>query len=201
MADALIPKLYQHKNGQWTLKSNGKSLGFGADIKQAIRRAVIYKRTGIKAARHRLLDFAKQYVAKVGFDTYDEAYIAAWTARGIGEFELVENYEEWFELQEEFKQKCGKDRVYLISDFQGDVKIGFTDNIGRRLRSFQTAHKHKLELLCSLPGGKWHEEALHREFREFRLHGEWFRKCDPIDSLVDLASAIYPSMRQAEHLQ
>ena len=67
--------------------------------------------------------------------------------------------------------------VYFIrSEKTHEIKIGFTTiNVEKRLKSLQTAHPYKLELLATTPGTTEYEKSLHDRFSSHRLKGEWFK--------------------------
>jgi hypothetical protein len=68
--------------------------------------------------------------------------------------------------------------VYFIqSGDSGPVKIGYSDDPGRRLAQLQTGHPESLVLLCWIAGGPTKEREVHDRFRAERLRedGEWFR--------------------------
>jgi hypothetical protein len=65
--------------------------------------------------------------------------------------------------------------VYFIqSGPDGPVKIGLSNNPGRRLPQLQTGNPDELQLRHVLPGGHSVEERLHRRFEPARIRGEWF---------------------------
>ncbi|MFC8765121.1 GIY-YIG nuclease family protein [Streptomyces sp. NPDC057193] len=69
----------------------------------------------------------------------------------------------------------GAERVYLIGSAESPlVKIGWTDNPERRLRTLQTGSAVPLAVLALFEGGAIVERALHRRFADKRQHGEWF---------------------------
>ena len=57
----------------------------------------------------------------------------------------------------------------------GSVKIGTAKEPKKRLSSLQTGCPGPLQLVGVIPGGQIEEAALHREFKQFRMNGEWFR--------------------------
>lgn len=67
--------------------------------------------------------------------------------------------------------------VYFIrSEKTHAIKIGFTaGQADKRLKSLQTAHPYKLQLLATIPGNLEFEKSLHDRFSSHRLKGEWFR--------------------------
>ena len=60
------------------------------------------------------------------------------------------------------------------------VKIGVAKNVAARLESFQTASPFETHLLAVEPGDRQREAALHREFANDRVKGEWFRISQPL---------------------
>jgi hypothetical protein len=66
----------------------------------------------------------------------------------------------------------------------GEVKLGTTAEMTRRLRHLQIACAVPLELLGTQPGGLVEERALHSRFASARLLGEWFRYTDEVASYV-----------------
>lgn len=55
------------------------------------------------------------------------------------------------------------------------VKIGFTNDVHIRQRSIQSMSPVALHLIHTEPGDRALEAALHKQFAEYRSHGEWFR--------------------------
>lgn len=67
--------------------------------------------------------------------------------------------------------------IYFIRN--GDfIKIGRAKNPDVRLAQLQTAHPHKLALVCTMEGGPDVEKALHNHFAANRANGEWFLLSD-----------------------
>ncbi len=66
--------------------------------------------------------------------------------------------------------------VYFVqSDATKLVKIGYTNNVARRLKHFQLGSGDSLRVLASSIGTAMEETAFHRVFAEDSEHGEWFR--------------------------
>lgn len=81
--------------------------------------------------------------------------------------------------------------VYLIGSTGSPlVKIGTTNDLGRRLRDIQNMSPAPLSVLWHAEGGLALEQALHSRFGKYRKHGEWFDfgRRDPI-ALVSTAAA------------
>ncbi len=66
--------------------------------------------------------------------------------------------------------------VYMVMDDSGRIKIGVTSDIAQRISGLQTGSSSRLSLIRFFPGaGPRIERWLHKKFKDFRLHGEWFR--------------------------
>ncbi len=66
--------------------------------------------------------------------------------------------------------------VYFVqSVIGGPIKIGFAINVAKRISALRTGCPFELRLLCSIPGGRREEHALHRAFASLHAGGEWFR--------------------------
>jgi hypothetical protein len=65
--------------------------------------------------------------------------------------------------------------VYMIrAGENGPVKIGVTDDVGKRLRNMQTGNSERLSVLRVFEGSADEERRLHARFLSLRLRGEWF---------------------------
>lgn len=73
--------------------------------------------------------------------------------------------------------------IYFVQDSKTwAIKIGFTDgDPNTRAASLQTGNAAKLVLLATMPGDRSVEAALHRQFADARLAGEWF---NPVPELL-----------------
>ena len=65
------------------------------------------------------------------------------------------------------------------------VKIGKAVDVPARLRMLQTGSPFPLRLLALAPGGVARERALHETFAGSRTIGEWFRRSDELDSVIE----------------
>lgn len=71
--------------------------------------------------------------------------------------------------------------VYFIRDaVLPKVKIGHSWSPTHRMRTLKSELRRDLQLLKTLPGGRTEESELHKRFKEYRLHGEWFELSDAI---------------------
>lgn len=75
--------------------------------------------------------------------------------------------------------------VYFILSGDADcVKIGFSENIKKRLSGLQSASPSKLVLIAVAKGGPEQERAIHARFKKFNLSGEWFEYSREIQSFL-----------------
>lgn len=77
------------------------------------------------------------------------------------------------------RRKVSKDQVFVYfiqcNGRQGPIKIGRASNPPARRDDLQTSNPYPLVLLGYISGGARTEKALHKEFDEVRVRGEWFR--------------------------
>lgn len=67
------------------------------------------------------------------------------------------------------------DCVYFIQDtVGGQIKIGWTAHVRRRLSELQPGNPHPLKIIATMPGGQKDERKLHLRFAWLRVYGEWF---------------------------
>jgi hypothetical protein len=65
--------------------------------------------------------------------------------------------------------------VYFVqSGEDGPIKIGFAEDVARRVRELQTAHAARLRILAFIRGSMTTERQLHWQFRAIRISGEWY---------------------------
>lgn len=65
-------------------------------------------------------------------------------------------------------------RVYFIEG-GGLLKIGYTVDPVYRMRNLVAMSPVPLNKIAEIPGTPDDEKALHKQFAEYRAHGEWFR--------------------------
>lgn len=75
--------------------------------------------------------------------------------------------------------------VYAIGDGHGHVKIGIASDVTKRLCALQTGNASRLYLICYVQSGSRSEaerieEWCHKDLREHRACGEWFRVFDDV---------------------
>lgn len=99
-------------------------------------------------------------------------------------------------LESQYKQRISND-VYIIQSNgdhkknpyikRGSVKIGMSYNVNARLTALSSEIENKnyhvmAVLKCA---GPLMEKALHSEFGEYKIYGEWFRPGDRIFELIE----------------
>lgn len=79
------------------------------------------------------------------------------------------------------------DKVYFITTSDRSmVKIGSSRNPAKRLESCMTWSPIRLEIIAVAPGSYAEEFALHRLFKAYHSHFEWFRGASEIFDAADL---------------
>lgn len=124
----------------------------------------------------------------------------AWLWHGIGqpmpsELEDIRNAAyrlsiDFWEWKAEWSaDRAGKPRgrrglIYFLQ--VGDkVKIGFTQDVERRISELQVASPFNLKLLVTIPGSLVTERRLQKRFMALRVAREWFRYEPPIIGFVE----------------
>jgi hypothetical protein len=68
--------------------------------------------------------------------------------------------------------------VYFVQvGSRGDIKIGYSTNIMKRMNSLSSSMPENIKLLGYITGDLNREKELHKMFRILNVKGEWFR-CD-----------------------
>jgi hypothetical protein len=82
---------------------------------------------------------------------------------------------EWADYQAAEKRWRDSHLVYVIQyGTAGLIKIGYTSDVARRVKSLQWQAPMPLRVLGWGPGGHTEEQRLHRLFKSSRAYGEWF---------------------------
>jgi len=76
-----------------------------------------------------------------------------------------------------------KGKVYFVA-CADRIKIGYSTDIMKRMRSFATASALKFDFICDVPGTKAFEKAIHQKMNAHRIHGEWFADCPELRDLI-----------------
>jgi hypothetical protein len=66
------------------------------------------------------------------------------------------------------------------------IKVGYTANVDRRMRSFRTTLP-EIELLGTMPGERGHERTIHDMLAAFSVGGEWFKDCRTVHDILKCA--------------
>lgn len=75
-------------------------------------------------------------------------------------------------------------RIYFIG-FRHYIKIGFTlGRVADRVRGLQTGVPEPLSIYATMWGTKAAEGELHQRLSVHKINGEWFRRSQPLRSLV-----------------
>jgi hypothetical protein len=73
--------------------------------------------------------------------------------------------------------------VYFIK--RGDeVKIGFTNDLAKRLTNLRTATTEPMEVILTIPGTLKLEGYFHEKFADLRIEREWFHASEPLLNFV-----------------
>ena len=97
---------------------------------------------------------------------------------------IIARYEEFFntialdDYQDYLKVKKGKENayVYVVGNKEMNIcKIGFSNNVFKRLTAIQVGCPFKLEIFCVVYGSVKTEKMLHKKYDYLRLNGEWFK--------------------------
>lgn len=87
---------------------------------------------------------------------------------------LYYELDKWLILYDE-KKRGEIGFIYFIQSENNDlIKIGFTVDLNRRIKMLQNMSPVKLKLLGSQKGSINDERKLHKRFKKYRSHGEWF---------------------------
>ncbi len=76
--------------------------------------------------------------------------------------------------------------VYFIQgETGGPIKIGYSDDVLKRLKGLQTGHPDNLRILFTFPGNPEDEKAMHETLNAHRLRGEWFKPSTEVFSAIE----------------
>jgi hypothetical protein len=77
-------------------------------------------------------------------------------------------------------------RVYaMVAAPSGNIKLGITGNVVRRLNCLNSAHYERISLLCAVKGTPAEEQLLHVALGPYRIRGEWYRPEPPVLTAVE----------------
>ena len=77
--------------------------------------------------------------------------------------------------------------IYFLKENSryGKVKIGYSNNIKKRLESLQVANSNELLVLLVANGGQRAEKGLHHKFKSLRVRGEWYKPAPELMKFID----------------
>jgi hypothetical protein len=76
--------------------------------------------------------------------------------------------------------------IYFIQNTDTKhIKIGYSDNIRRRLSELQITSPHELTILTICEGGIEVEKELHDKFNNHYVRGEWFSPSEELISYIN----------------
>jgi len=88
--------------------------------------------------------------------------------------------------------------VYFIQGVHGGpIKIGYSNNLKRRLSVLQTSYPDKLHIIAYIPATQKFEHKLHKDLKRHRLYGEWF---SPTPEVLQVISEVDKSLFYADYL-
>ena len=76
--------------------------------------------------------------------------------------------------------------IYFLQGVDGGpIKIGISKSIRARIKQIQANSPVQLRVIGLCRGTSRDEANFHKQFAEFRLHGEWFSDCEQIQETVN----------------
>lgn len=99
-----------------------------------------------------------------GHWTFDETRLRAWVEAGKPEPEYEPPY-----------TGPTRDGQVYVFRCRTLAKIGWSRNVGVRLRHIQRSSPYPVKLVTAFPGEMALELSLHQRFAAQRVHGEWFK--------------------------
>lgn len=88
-------------------------------------------------------------------------------------------------MRERAAARC-QDVYFIRNTHNGNVKIGITANVSRRLKQLQGNYDPGALIVVGVisQGGIDVERQLHERFAQYRLHGEWFEWNEEIEAAI-----------------
>lgn len=76
--------------------------------------------------------------------------------------------------------------IYMVAiDDSAICKVGFSTDVGSRLRQLQTSNPFVLRLVKTRNGCPILEKAIHNALKKFHVRGEWFRMTPEVSVIFD----------------
>lgn len=125
----------------------------------------------IKYCKKKLNDKGIRYIDGKPFSMCKHKVIIAKYNEVLNSIAL-EDYQEYLRIKKDKENAY----VYVIGNKEMNIcKIGFTNNIFKRIIAIQTGCPFKLEIFCVVEGSVQTEKKLHEKYKDLRMNGEWFR--------------------------
>lgn len=74
--------------------------------------------------------------------------------------------------------------IYFMGWAGGPIKIGFARQLERRWQEIQVASPYPIFVWAAVTGGDTQERLYHYQFRDHRIRGEWFERCEAIETEI-----------------
>jgi len=87
------------------------------------------------------------------------------------------------------------DEIYFLQSGKGPIKIGWSNNIKKRLPILQVGNPEKLILLKVIQGSISGEKEIHKRFAKHKIWGEWFRPIKELMDFIELLPRCYMSIQ------
>jgi hypothetical protein len=84
-------------------------------------------------------------------------------------------------------------KIYFLESL-GDIKIGFSKSVHRRLKTLATASPTPFLVIGTIDGSKQLERAIHKTLAQYRKGGEWFTGCADVRKVIDDLMANGPAV-------
>jgi len=87
--------------------------------------------------------------------------------------------------------------IYFVQgECGGPIKIGYSTDIEKRIKTLQTGYPDVLGILYLIPGDMADEEELHKELAYYRMRGEWFKPDEEVLRKIEfLKQNIEPAIK------
>jgi hypothetical protein len=88
----------------------------------------------------------------------------------------------------------------------GPIKVGFSEDPGKRVAALQGAHYEPLHLIGLTPGTRWDEAKIHEKLERFALGREWYVAAPEVlaeiqEPVARVHEALESAVVAREHLQ
>lgn len=100
-----------------------------------------------------------------------------------------------------YKEKYPGFVYFIQGDSGGPIKIGYTEDVCKRLKVLQTGHFDTLIVLASFPASMKEEKNLHKKFSELQLKGEWFKPDRYLMDFIEPLKVKNPIVKHMESLK